>query len=100
MKGIILAGGSGTRFYPSTILVSKQLKLDVLSRGYAWLDTGTHEALSEATDFVKSIEKRTNLKIGFLEKIALNYNCISKVTLKKNIFSLKGDFNYLRKILD
>jgi len=47
------------------------LKLQVMSRGYAWLDTGTHEALSEATDFVKTIEKRTSLKISCIEEIAL-----------------------------
>ena len=67
----------------------KELKLDILSRGYAWLDTGTHQALSEATEFVKSIEKRTGLKISCLEEIALNYKWISKVTLKKNIVNFK-----------
>ena len=81
-------------------LSRKELKLDVLSRGYAWLDTGTHEALSEATEFVKAVEKRTGLKISCLEEIAINYNWISKSFLKKNIKSLKGDYyNYLNKII-
>ncbi len=79
----------------------KELKLDILSRGYAWLDTGTHEALSEATEFVKAVEKRTGLKISCLEEIAINYNWINKSFLKKNIKSLKGDYyNYLNKIID
>lgn len=48
----------------------KQLKLQILSRGYAWLDTGTHEAMSDATEFVKAVEKRTALKIACIEEIA------------------------------
>jgi glucose-1-phosphate thymidylyltransferase len=52
-------------------LEQQQLKLQTLSRGFAWLDTGTHEALNEATEFVKAVEKRTSLKIACLEEIAL-----------------------------
>ncbi|HAQ37284.1 MAG TPA: glucose-1-phosphate thymidylyltransferase, partial [Saprospirales bacterium] len=51
-------------------LKTEKLKLQFLSRGYAWLDTGTHEALSEATEFVKAVEKRTSLKIACIEEIA------------------------------
>ena len=79
----------------------KELKLDILSRGYAWLDTGTHEALSEASDFVKSIEKRTGLKISCLEEIAINYNWISKLKVLENIKNFKGDYyKYIKTILD
>lgn len=79
----------------------KELKLDILSRGYAWLDTGTHEALSEATEFVKSIEKRTGLKISCLEEIAINYNWISKLKVLENIKSFKGDYyEYIKTVLD
>ena len=79
----------------------KELKLDILSRGYAWLDTGTHEALSEATEFVKSIEKRTGLKISCLEEIAINYNWISKLKVLENIKNFKGDYyEYIKTVLD
>jgi glucose-1-phosphate thymidylyltransferase len=53
-----------------------QLKLTTLSRGFAWLDTGTHEAMSEATEFVKAVEKRTSLKIACIEEIALRLGYI------------------------
>lgn len=76
-----------------------QLKLKVLSRGFAWLDTGTHESLTEATEFVKAIEKRTGLKIACLEEIAYKMKYISKDTLSMNIKDKKGDYyKYLRKI--
>lgn len=53
-----------------TYLQRGELVMQHLSRGFAWLDTGTHEALTEATEFVKTIEKRTGLKIGCIEEIA------------------------------
>jgi len=77
-----------------------KLKLKILSRGFAWLDTGTHEALAEATEFVKVVEKRSSLKIACLEEIALNYNWISKKELFAQIKNLKGDYyDYLKKII-
>ena len=62
-----------------------KLKLNVLSRGYAWLDTGTHEALAEATNFVQAIERRTGLKIACLEEIALNYKWLTKQEVRLQI---------------
>ena len=83
-----------------TFLRRGELKMQILSRGFAWLDTGTHEALTEATEFVKVVEKRTGLKVGCLEEIALHYNWISKEQLKSNISISKGDYyEYLRKII-
>src|SRR5690606_8961106 len=49
-------------------LKQKKLSIQLLGRGFAWLDTGTHEALSEATQFVHAIEKRQGLKISCLEE--------------------------------
>jgi glucose-1-phosphate thymidylyltransferase len=80
-------------------LKEDNLKLRILSRGFAWLDTGTHEALTEATEFVKAVEKRTGLKIACLEEIAINYKWIAKETIAAEVESLKGDyFDYLKKI--
>lgn len=81
-------------------LNQNSLKLQILSRGFAWLDTGTHEALTEATEFVKAVEKRTGLKLACLEEIALNYNWISKPDIANRIDKLKGDYyDYLKKLL-
>jgi glucose-1-phosphate thymidylyltransferase len=63
----------------------QQLKLQVLSRGYAWLDTGTHEALADATEFVKVVEKRTGLKIACVEEIAYKMKYIDRAQLEESI---------------
>lgn len=66
-----------------TFLDQTNLKMQIMSRGFAWLDTGTHEALTEATEFVKAVEKRTGLKIACLEEIAFRMGYISKKELVK-----------------
>ena len=77
-----------------------KLKLNVLSRGYAWLDTGTHEALAEATNFVQAIERRTGLKIACLEEIALNYKWLTKQEVRLQIMQKKGVYyNYLNQLI-
>jgi len=82
-----------------TYLDQENLKLQILSRGFAWLDTGTHEALTEATEFVKAVEKRTGLKIACLEEIAINFSWVSKKEIAKQIENLKGDYyDYLKAI--
>jgi len=81
-------------------LDQKRLKLQILSRGFAWLDTGTHEALTEATEFVKAIEKRTGLKIACLEEIALYFKWINKRQIAEKIENAKGGyFDYLKKVI-
>jgi glucose-1-phosphate thymidylyltransferase len=81
-------------------LNQRDLKLQLLSRGFAWLDTGTHEALTEATEFVKAVEKRTSLKIACLEEIALKMNLISKEEVLAHISDMKGNyFDYLKRLV-
>ena len=59
------------------------LKVQTLKRGFAWLDTGTHDSLSEASTFIEVIEKRQGLKVACLEEIALHNGWITKEQVKK-----------------
>lgn len=58
-------------------LLQQNLKVEVMERGFAWLDTGTHDSLAEAGEFVKVLEKRQGLKIACLEEIAMEEKFIS-----------------------
>lgn len=64
-------------------LNDKELKVKTLGRGFAWLDTGTHDSLSEASTFIEVIEKRQGVKIACLEGIAYHNNWIDKEKLKE-----------------
>lgn len=64
-------------------LQQKKLKVAVLSRGTAWLDTGTHDSLMQASQFVQVIENRQGLKIGCIEEVAFRMNYINKAELKE-----------------
>lgn len=82
-------------------LSENNLKMQIMSRGYAWLDTGTHEALTEATEFVKTIEKRTGLKIGCIEEIAFRKGFINEKELLQlaNPLLKSGYGQYLKNLL-
>lgn len=62
-------------------LKRNKLSVEVMSRGFAWLDTGTHESLLEASTFISTIEKRQNLKVACLEEIAFRMGYITKEQL-------------------
>jgi glucose-1-phosphate thymidylyltransferase len=62
-------------------LHESRLKVELMGRGYAWLDTGTHESLLEASQFIQTIEKRQSLKVACLEEIAYEMGYISKEKL-------------------
>ena len=64
-------------------LAQKKLKVQTLQRGFAWLDTGTHDSLSEASTFIEVIEKRQGLQVACLEEIAFKRGWISKEKLKE-----------------
>ncbi|WP_198949545.1 glucose-1-phosphate thymidylyltransferase RfbA [Halovibrio salipaludis] len=65
------------------------LNVEVLGRGFAWLDTGTHESLLEAAQFVETIEKRQGYKIACLEEIAFKHGWISPEHLREAAFALQ-----------
>ncbi len=82
-------------------LQTKKLKVAVLDRGFAWLDTGTFDSLSDATEYVRVIEKRQGLKIGCPEEIAYRMGFITKEQLTALAEGLKksGYGEYLFKIV-
>lgn len=82
-------------------LEDKKLKVAVLDRGFAWLDTGTFESLHDATEFVRVIEKRQGFKIGCLEEIAYRMHFINKeqLMLLAKKFEKSGYGEYLKNIV-
>lgn len=75
------------------------LNVELLRRGFAWLDTGTHESLIEAGMFVETVEKRQGFKIACLEEIAYNNGWLSKEALQKTGFELRKN-SYGQYLLD
>jgi len=114
---------SGLYFYPNSVVqIAKQvkpsnrgeleitsvneaylkqgkLKVELMGRGYAWLDTGTHESMLEASNFIHTIEKRQGLKVACIEEIAYEKGYINKEELKALALTLQknGYGQYLLK---
>ena len=81
-----------------TYLKKKNLKVELLGRGYAWLDTGTPDSLIDASNYIATIERRQGLKIGCIEEIAYRMGYIDKLQLKKVIHKMPE--NSYRKYLE
>ena len=83
-------------------LDQKHLKVKPLQRGFAWLDTGTHDSLSEASNFIEVIEKRQGLKIACLEEIAYQQGWITKEQLFEDAIPMqKTDYGkYLMSLIE
>jgi glucose-1-phosphate thymidylyltransferase len=81
-------------------LKRNRLNVELLGRGYAWLDTGTFESLLEAGEFIATVEKRQGLKIACIEEIAYNQGWISKESLLRMAEGLnKNSYGaYLKKV--
>lgn len=83
-------------------LESGELSLETLGRGFAWLDTGTHDSLSEASTFVEVIEKRQGLKVACLEEIAYHQGWLSAEELRRVAEPMKRNQygQYLLRLLE
>lgn len=83
-------------------LAQENLKVQLLGRGFAWLDTGTHDSLSEASTFIEVLEKRTGLKIACLEGIAYHQGWITADRLREVAEPMKKNQygQYLLKLAD
>ena len=79
-----------------------QLNVEIMGRGYAWLDTGTHDSLLEAGQFIATLEKRQGLKVACLEEIAFRSGWINAEALERMAQPMmkNGYGQYLMKILN
>ena len=86
----------------ATYLKQGQLSVEIMGRGYAWLDTGTHDSLLEAGQFIATLEKRQGLKVACLEEIAFRSGWISAEQLNKLAQPMlkNGYGQYLLKVLN
>jgi len=82
-------------------LVQDRLGVELMGRGYAWLDTGTQEAINNASNFIKTIEDRQGLKVACLEEIAYGQGFINQGDLEKLAGNYTNEYGeYLRGLLD
>ena len=84
----------------SEFLKLDKLKINILSRGFSWMDTGTHESLYHSSNFIHNFQLNTGLKIACLEEIAYNMKFKSKTEILNDIDGLKGEYyEYIKRIL-
>ena len=84
----------------SYYLNKNDLKVNILGRGFAWLDTGTIDSINNASNYIRTIEERQGLKIACLEEIAYLNKFINQSQLKELIKKLPDDYaNYLRRLI-
>ena len=84
----------------SYYLNKSDLKVNILGRGFAWLDTGTMDSINNASNYIRTIEERQGLKIACLEEIAYLNKFINQSQLKELIKKLPDDYaNYLRRLI-
>jgi len=85
-----------------TYLEQNKLKLKLMERGFAWLDTGTQDSLLEASNFIQTIEKRQGLKIACIEEISFEKGYINKIQLKELAETFKNNEygQYLLKLIE
>src|SRR5574344_578486 len=82
-------------------LEKELLKVEILGRGFAWLDTGTHDSMLQASNFVQSMELNKGMKIACLEEIAIDLNYISpeKVLDRANLYKNSDYYKYIKHII-
>ena len=85
----------------NSFLEANKLKVELLARGFAWLDTGTIDAINNASNFIRTIEDRQGLKVSCLEEIAYLNGFIDKKNIEDLIKKLPNDYaNYLCRLID
>ena len=85
----------------NSFLKANKLKVELLARGFAWLDTGTIDAINNASNFIRTIEDRQGLKVSCLEEIAYLNGYIDKKNIEDLIKKLPDDYaNYLCRLID